>query len=179
MWRKHNKQGRKRDLGPAGLIWVHQSVLDRTLQVLRESGGPEEPHEGVAYWAGRRVGTEAFITTCVAPAARTTYGSFETSSHTNARVIMYLSSAGLELIGQVHSHPGEFVGHSNGDDRRALMPYEGFLSVVVPHYAREGMLPLTICGVHVFESSRFRRLQAAEVEARFRILPEFGDLRNQ
>jgi proteasome lid subunit RPN8/RPN11 len=92
---------------------------------------------------------------------------------------MYLSSTGLELIGQVHSHPGEFVGHSKGDDRRALMPYEGFLSVVVPHYAREGMLPLTICGVHVFESSRFRRLQTVEVEAQFRILPEFSDLRNQ
>ena len=51
---------------------------------------------------------------------------------------MYLARAGLELIGQVHSHPGRFVGHSDGDDERALMPYDGFLSIVVPHYGRRG-----------------------------------------
>lgn len=160
-----------------GLVWIPSSVLDRTIEVLRSSGHPEEPHEGVAYWAGTRAGGQTFVTTCIAPAARTTEGSFATSSRTNAEVIMYLASAHLELIGQVHSHPGAFVGHSGGDDRRALMPYEGFLSIVVPSYGQLGMLPLTRCGIHIFENSRFRRMQNAEVESRFRIATDFQDFR--
>jgi len=163
---------------PVGLVWVHESVIRKTVAVLQASGDPHDPHEGIVYWAGRRLAGEAVVTTCIAPAARTTRASFETSSLTNAKVVMYLATAGLELIGQVHSHPGEFIDHSKGDDRRALMPYPGFLSVVVPSYARGGMLPLTICGVHAFQDSKFRRLSGSEIDARFRIVPEFGDLRN-
>jgi proteasome lid subunit RPN8/RPN11 len=159
------------------IFWISTELLERTADVLRQSGTRGESHEGVAYWAGRRIGMESFVTTCIAPAARTTYGSFDTSSETNAKVIMYLASAGLELLGQVHSHPGVSVGHSDGDDRRALMPYEGFLSIVVPHYASRGMSPLTICGVHVFEKSGFRRLATGEIEERFRIVEELADLR--
>lgn len=167
------------EVGSTAAIWVCEAVVGHTVDVLRRNGSPKQPHEGVAYWAGRRSGSDVFVTTCIAPAARTTYGSFDTSSHTNARVIMYLADAGLELIGQVHSHPGASVDHSRGDDKRALMPYEGFLSIVVPHYARRGMRPLTTCGVHLFEKSRFRRLTDSEIETRFRILPHFADMRTQ
>jgi proteasome lid subunit RPN8/RPN11 len=157
-------------------IWVSINILNRTVDVLRQSNH-SQPHEGVAYWAGRRVGDEYFITTCIAPTAQTTYGSFDTSSHTNAKVIIYLASASLELLGQVHSHPGVFVDHSDGDDERALMPYEGFLSIVVPHYAHRGMRPLAMCGIHIFEKFKFRRLKDSEIEASFRIIEEFADLR--
>lgn len=165
----------ERKAAPA-TVWLSAELLDLTVGVLQQSGG-EEPHEGVAYWAGRRVGDDCFVLTCIAPSARTTYGSFDTSSTTNAQVVMYLASVGLELIGQVHSHPSDLVGHSEGDDQRALMPYDGFLSVVVPHYARRGMRPLTACGVHVFERRQFRRLAAAEIERCFRIVDGFKDLR--
>ena len=158
-------------------IWISARLLDQTADVLRASGDRHEAHEGIAYWAGRRAGGETFITTCIAPAATTTRGSFDTSAHTNAIVVMYLSSARLELIGQVHSHPGRFVDHSDGDDDRALMPYEGFLSIVVPHYARRGMRPLTICGVHVFDKSCFRRLRKPEIETGFHVIDDFVDLR--
>jgi hypothetical protein len=153
-------------------------LLDRTTNVLRESRDGKVSHEGVAYWAGQRVADRVLVTTCIAPAAVTTRGSFETPAHANAQVIAYLGAAQLELIAQIHSHPGDFVGHSDGDDRRALMPYEGFLSIVVPHYGREGMRPLTKCGVHLFEGSRFRRLTDAEIEARCRVADGFKDFRS-
>lgn len=173
-WLKHSPE----EVGPTvPTVWVSSTLLDRTGDVLRQSGSEGDPHEGVAYWAGRRVGDDWFVTTCIAPAARTTYGSFDTSSETNARVIMYLAKVGLELLGQVHSHPGKFVDHSAGDEIKALMPYEGFISIVVPHFAGRGMCPLTICGVHIFEDSRFRRLLAPEIESRFRTLDDFADLR--
>ncbi len=146
---------------------------------LQQSGELDNPHEGFVYWAGRATGDEYFVLKCIAPAARTTYGSFDTSSHANARVIMCLAENGMELLAQVHSHPGTLVGHSDGDDERALMPYEGFLSIVVPRYARRGMNPLTSCGVHVFENAQFRRLDNSEVKRTFRIVDELADLRNE
>lgn len=163
----------------AWTVWVGLSVIERTVEVLQESGTSEERHEGVAYWAGRRLGADVIVTTCIVPAARTTWGSFQTSSQTNAKVVMYLASAGLELLGQVHSHPGAHVDHSDGDDERALMPYEGFLSIVVPHYARRGMRPLTRCGVHVFENGWFSRLNNHDVEGRIHVVEELADLRNR
>jgi hypothetical protein len=176
MW-KFRKSPKARNVPFAGNVWVTAPVIEHTVSVLRSSGSPDELHEGVVYWAGRRFGSDTVVTTCIAPAARTTEGSFETSAQTNARAILYLGKVGLELIAQVHSHPGKFVDHSRGDDQRALMPYEGFLSVVVPLYGRYGVLPLTTCGVHVFERGRFRRLENSEVEESFRVIPEFSDLR--
>jgi len=132
----------------------------------------------LVYWAGRRTGQAAFVTTCVAPAARTTRGSFETSSESNANVVMFLAANDLELIAQVHSHPQVSVDHSPGDDERALMPFEGLVSIIVPHYARRGMTPLTICGVHIFENGAFRRLGDVDVESRLSIIPSLADLRN-
>jgi hypothetical protein len=51
------------------------------------------------------------------------------------------------------------------------MPYQGFLSIVVPYHGREGMGDLTACGVHRFEGRRFRRLSAPEVRATFHLVP--------
>ena len=175
-WAKHRRSVASKVRSE--IFWLATDLLDRTEDILRQSRDGKSLHEGVAYWAGRRITEGCLLTTCIAPAAITSRGSFETSARANARVIAYLGTVGLELIAQVHSHPGDFVGHSDGDDRRALMPYEGFLSIVVPNYGRDGMRPFTKCGVHLFESSRFRRLTVDDVERRFRVVDSFVDLRS-
>lgn len=178
-WLKRKPQRKKVEIPSCGTILIGAQVIAETVSALRRSGTPGQSHEGVAYWAGRRLGPDAVVTTCIAPAAETTFGSFATSSSTNAKVVMFLAREGLELLGQVHSHPGRFVDHSDGDNERALMPYEGFLSIVVPNYGQGGMQPLTHCGIHLFEGGAFRRLKSPEVESRFRIVSHFADLRNQ
>jgi len=159
------------------MVWISRSILDQTTEILRRSGSQTQSHEGVVYWAGRRSGNEYLITTCIAPEAQTTRGSFRTTSATNARVVMYLAKSNLELLGQVHSHPGTFIDHSEGDDEDALMPYEGFYSVIVPNYASQGMHPLTRCGVHIFENNRFRRMTNNEVSKHFHIADRGTDVR--
>ena len=177
MWKfRKQKQTAEKQIAPT--TWIPSTVIRNTTDILRKSGRNGESHEGVAYWAGRRSGPLCFVTTVIAPAAGTTRGSFDTSIQANAKVVMYLASVGLELIGQVHSHPGSFVGHSKGDDARALMPYEGFLSIIAPNYAKNGMSPLTICGVHVFEKGQFRQMKANEIENNFRITDDIADLRS-
>ena len=50
------------------------------------------------------------------------------------------------------------------------MPYDSFLSIVVPVYGKEGMLPLTQCGIHRFEKGKFRRLSNLEIITSFSIV---------
>ncbi len=64
-------------------------------------------------------------------------------------------AAGLAMLGQIHSHPGEMTWHSSGDNELVLMPYEGMLSIVVSHYARLGLRPLDSLGVHQFQDGRW------------------------
>lgn len=177
MWPLKRKSKIDAHHSPIATVYICAGVLENTREVLVASGGPSEKHEGVAYWAGKRAGDNSIVTTCIAPEASTTDGSFQTSSRTNAQIIMCLAQEGLELLAQVHSHPGSWVDHSRGDDKMALMPYEGFFSIVVPNYGYDGMWPLTQCGIHRFTSNRFRRLSKDEVEKAFRVTPGVLDLR--
>jgi proteasome lid subunit RPN8/RPN11 len=149
-------------------ILLHESIIAPTEAVLRQAGGLFRRHEGIVYWAGCRLDVNTYIvTTCIAPAARSGPGFFLTSAVSNAAVIAELSRNHLELLAQVHSHPGAYADHSDGDTRGALMPYEGFVSVVVPDYARSAILPLRRCGVHCFEGGTFRRLSREESRPNF------------
>jgi hypothetical protein len=162
---------------PPPLVLIHEAVLPETIRLLRESRDERSAHEGVVYWAGKVSDGFWVVTTVIAPKATTTWGSFETSAAGNAEVIAFLARHGIELLAQTHSHPGGDVGHSGGDDDGALMPYENYLSLIVPNYARDGMLPLATCGVHRYEGGRFRRLGDAEVEAGFRVIPTHQSFR--
>jgi proteasome lid subunit RPN8/RPN11 len=153
------------------LVRLHEAVLAPTVALLRASRGADGEHEGVVYWAGITHDLEWVITTVMIPEAVTTYGSFRTSAAANARIVALLAQTGLVLLGQVHSHPGAMVDHSDGDDRDALMPYENFLSVIVPHYGNTSLWPLDHCGVHRFEGGRFRRLTRGELADAFRLVP--------
>jgi hypothetical protein len=42
------------------------------------------------------------------------------------------------VVAQVHTHPHEWVGLSETDDRFVLLPSEGFVSIVVPDFGRGG-----------------------------------------
>lgn len=150
---------------------MHETVLAATLRGLQSFGDVNGPHEGIVYWAGREQPQEWVMTTVIVPEAVTTYGSFRTSAAANARVVALLAAAELVLLAQIHSHPGKLVDHSDGDDADALMPYENFLSIIVPYYGKATLWPLDQCGVHRFEHSRFRRLTPKEVAATIRLVP--------
>jgi len=133
--------------------------------------------EGIVYLAGREAAAGGVAVTAIAPAAVTTRGSFVTSSDDNAAVIGALALLRLQVIGQVHSHPGSWVDHSDGDDEGALVAYDGAWSIVVPDFARRGLYELAECGVHMFSKGCFRRLTVEAVRARVRIVPDSIDLR--
>jgi proteasome lid subunit RPN8/RPN11 len=92
-------------------------------------------HEGIVYVLGR---TDGFVTLAVAvfrPQARTTPGSFYVSADAMAPCVTAASSLNLQVVGQIHSHPGQAY-HSGGDVEGARIRYMGYASIVVPNYGR-------------------------------------------
>ena len=142
---------------------IGESVLKQSERWL--TSPPWRGRESSFYWAGVTREDVWMVMTAIKPRATMTRGSFDTSAPDNAQVIEFLAQAGLALLGQVHTHGGSYVDHSAGDDADAFMPKENSLSIVVPHYGRHGMRALHRCGVHRYESGRFRRLAAHEIDA--------------
>ncbi len=160
-------------------IYLPEDIAKATGTIIASYGKLDEPHEGIAYWAGVAGNDSWVITTVLAPQATTTPGSYVTSAVANALVVSEVSDLRLNILAQVHGHPGGWVGHSGGDDAGAFMPYEGFYSVVVPYYGRQGLIPLTICGVHHYQNGKFVELAASDIQGRFILVPSSIDLRKR
>lgn len=158
-------------------LYFAAGALKEVERLLRTYGTDEESHEGIVYLGGLEIGDRAVVTTALSPTARTSFGSFQTGTKANQAVVVALRALRLTLVGQVHSHPGRWVDHSDGDDAGALVRFEGYWSLVVPMFARDGMQPMHACGVHQFQQGMFRRLSDAAVEARIYVSPASLDLR--
>ncbi len=157
-------------------LFFPESILPVIERLLCSYGGGEE-HEGIVYLGGVETPRGSVALVAIGPQATTTWGSFETHVDANMAVVSTLASLGITLVGQVHSHPGQWVDHSDGDDEGALVRFSGYWSIVVPQFARQGLLPLTRCGIHIYQDGQFRRLSDAAVEARIRVIPCAADLR--
>lgn len=95
----------------------------------------EKGHEGIAYLLGQSDGTNTLAVAAIRPQAQTTRGSFAVGSPAMARVVRSAVDQGLQLVGQVHTHPGQAY-HSEGDEDGARIAYSGYVSIVLPDYGR-------------------------------------------
>jgi proteasome lid subunit RPN8/RPN11 len=134
-------------------------------------------HENVLYLAGVIDGATRHAFVALAPKATTTPGSYMTERDSHAEVIWELSNSDLVVVAQVHCHPGVAVYHSDADDDLAFVKGEGFWSIVVPHYGRRGMTPLSACGFHCYSNGAFRLLERAAAETRITVVGTRIDLR--
>lgn len=130
--------------------------------------------ETVIYWVGEAHQESAVVTSVIRPMQINTTGSFHVTRESNADIVVWLCARKLKLLAQLHTHPGSFVGHSNGDDLGAPLAFFGFYSLVVPNYGRSGILPLQQCGVHVF-ANRFVELPPTIAEKQIQIVPHVAD----
>jgi proteasome lid subunit RPN8/RPN11 len=92
-------------------------------------------HEGIVYLLGRTDGTVTLAVSVFRPHARTTQGSFDVSAAAMARCVSQASEFELQVVGQIHTHPGQAY-HSGGDVEGARIRYAGYVSLVIPNYGR-------------------------------------------
>lgn len=159
---------------------ITNGIIELTEYVLKQYGALS--HEGLVYWAGEIHEETITITHVIAPETDSSEGRVTILPESNFYVVKALSNNRIIHIGQVHTHPGSWVDHSNGDDEWASFKREGLISLVVPRYCRTGMLPISISGVHRFQSSQFMRLSNKYVNRHFKIIEGDGeiiDLRNK
>lgn len=161
---------------------ISSGVIKATEQVLLDYYNKKPSNEGFVYWAGKIEENIYHINTVIAPKTdsdtrRVTIPPIENFYYTKA-----LATNNLVHIGQVHSHPEDWVGHSEGDNLWAAFKSDGLISIVVPNYGGDGMLPFKNCGFHRFQDQEFYRLSNKYVKRSFKIVDDKAimiDLRNR
>lgn len=58
---------------------------------------------------------------------------------------------GLEVVADIHTHPGAGVGQSGVDARNPMLALPGHVALIAPHYGRNSRLSLSGIGIHVFQ----------------------------
>ncbi|MDB5874657.1 MAG: hypothetical protein JWQ07_4099 [Ramlibacter sp.] len=111
--------------------------------------------EGMVLWVGQQDGQVFNVTQLIIPrqrGLRTPDGLCAVVDGDElARLNMHLYRNSLELVGQVHTHPGAAY-HSETDDQHAIATTIGSFSIVVPNFAVTDF-PLTECAVYRLDSS--------------------------
>jgi proteasome lid subunit RPN8/RPN11 len=150
-------------LSPArGHLVVPESVAIATISALQGFGGPDGPHEGIAFWAGREVGDDQIVASVVVPRADHGRQSVYVSADQVGEVAHQARLRRLVVLAQVHSHPGLDTRHSDADDSLILMAREGMFSLVVARYGEGGITPELGAGVHQFQDGQWIQVSDAE-----------------
>ncbi len=136
---------------------IERDVIDFTEKILKEYGAKKPSHEGFVYWAGTKEGNRVYVNSAIAPKAESGPYFIRISNENTYHFIRTLSSNKIVQIAQVHSHPGNWVEHSEGDNEAGFR-VDGLLSVVVPNYSKNGFNILKDCGVHLYFDNNFHML---------------------
>lgn len=162
------------------LYKINSEVITITEEVLHQYG--QIPHEGLVYWAGNTMNNITKITHVIAPETDSSEARVTVPPISNFHVVKALSDNRVVHLGQVHSHPGAWIDHSYGDNEWASFKRDGIVSLVVPSYGKNGMLPIRISGVHRYHKNEFIRLSNKYTKSHFRVIKgeaQFIDLRDK
>jgi hypothetical protein len=131
---------------------VPAQVLEDGYKFMRSAG--QMRLEGMVLWAGKQDGAAFNVTQLIVPKQRglnTRDGLCAVVDGEELRRLnMHLYRNSLELVGQVHTHPGAAY-HSETDDRYAIATTIGSFSIVVPSFAVKNF-PLSDCAVYRLDS---------------------------
>lgn len=59
---------------------------------------------------------------------------------------------GLQIVADIHTHPGRWVGQSHTDAAHPMVALPGHVAIIAPHYARRAV-KLTDLGVHHYHGN--------------------------
>jgi len=151
----------------ANKTWdVPSDLLRKSVEHMRPYGA--RGHEGLGLWFGNEVAGTVSITHLIVP-----YGPglvthplhLSLSMRAMSRITRLAGELDCYWAGQIHSHPGTMLDLSDVDKQMGIR-VQDYLSLVCPHYAQRDTDEVGQCGVHVFDSSAYRRLAVAEVAQR-------------
>lgn len=160
-----------------GRFAVSESVIDAAERLLPTFRGPDGDHEGILFLLGVERPSATLYLSVAAPDAEHDPGRVLVRREAVLAVARAARRIGLAVLGQLHSHPGSWTEHSLGDDAMVLMPFEGMLSLVAPHFGHFGLRPLESLGVHQFQDGGWVLCERSSVHDGFQVIPTEMDLR--
>ena len=104
---------------------------EQLTEQLRES--VQKRHEGIVYFVGLTTGFTTLALSSMSPKVSATPGSVDVSAPELGKVSRFASLSGLQVVGQLHTHPRDAV-HSDGDLVGMKIRHPGYCSIVVPNY---------------------------------------------
>lgn len=162
-----------------GTYLIAEPVIGSTREALTSfalAGIYDGGHEGIVYWAGRELGDATVFLQAIVPNAEHSRGKVFVNKHEIGRTERVARERRLGLLCQVHSHPGSDARHSEGDDQLVLLPFEGMLSIVAPHFG------LTFTGieqacVHQYQGGQWVLCTAESIKKGIYVVSSSHDLR--
>jgi hypothetical protein len=115
------------------VLTVAAGVLEDTFEALRRCGAGV--HECVVYWLGL-IDQPGSIDEVVQPTHRAGPTWYRIDDAWITPFFISLRTTRRTIRGQVHTHPAKGVRHSPVDDAFPIAPGEGFVSIVLPSFAR-------------------------------------------
>lgn len=147
--------------------YLPQDLLRSSVEIMRPHGA--QGNEGLALWFGTGDETQRVTVTHVIDVYGSGFVTAPLQMRLSLRAMATLTSLADDLdrylVGQIHSHPGDFTDLSNVDKELGIR-VQDYLSVVCPYYAQRSAITLSDCGFHMFAGARYRRLSSAETSHR-------------
>lgn len=162
--------------------FLSREVLEFTEDILGQYGALQPPNEGIVFWAGNIEKEGVYINSAIAPDTDSTYYHVIVKVESMIRFVSFLSENGIKYIGQVHSHPGDFINHSPGDDELLCFKRDGLISIVAPNFGQTGIYPFKQCGFHKYSNGDFLMLSKRYVSKKFKVVKmksTIDDMRNK
>ena len=127
-------------------LWI------RLLRQLRRRGAGYR--ESGAFLLGRRLEGQARVTAFVCyddldPNACQS-GAITFHARGYAALWEHCRNRGLQIIADVHTHPGSHVGQSSVDRHHPMLPVTGHMAIIVPCFARTSLWSLRSIGMYEY-----------------------------
>lgn len=114
------------------MLRVRHEVVDRSFEHLRECGSGST--ECVVFWVGP-LDTADYVDEVVHPHHKASAVGYDVDSSWIGEFWLDLAARGRTIRAQVHTHPGSAF-HSSRDDGLPLIHTAGYLSLVIPNFAK-------------------------------------------
>lgn len=112
-------------------VIVSREIALQTVEALRRHGRVEN----IVYWSGTNSGDTATVQRVIEPQAERGRRYAYVDPIEVSRVVNNVFDLGEFLIAQLHTHPTN-EEHSGVDDCGSVSKREGFISLILPFYAR-------------------------------------------
>lgn len=159
--------------GYGGPIYLPKFIWDETLRSLSQYRTANS--ECLVYWGGViGAGKDVVITSLLRPNHSFQGWRVQLDSTEMKNLLRTLRIRDEKLMAQIHSHPGGAF-HSPGDDEMATSFHNGFISIVVPNFAKNITL-LSECAVFEYCEKNFVKLTSEQISRRFVVYDQIVDL---